>query len=330
MSDKVIAVPVETADDVFALRHSGRIAAAAFGLDERVQVRLATALSELGREGLALGARVSAVFKRADDGGLEVTIDGFSPEDLERAHLGLDAARKLVDDVEVERDDAGVTITVFMRPRGKKKPTLSQIRAALKRDVPPRPLDELRLQNRDLVATLTEVKAQSEQLAQLNAELEETNRGVMAMYGQLAGELEETNRGVVALYAELDDKTVQLNEASEAKTRFLANVSHELRSPVSSIIALTKLMLEPANKIDEERLQQLRLVSRSAGELLVLVNDLLDLAKAESGRLEPTVSRVDLAEVAGELRGTLRPLTRPGVELHVEVDAVPPIETDRV
>ena len=67
------------------------------------------------------------------------------------------------------------------------------------------PLDELRTQNGELVATLDALTARQQQLVALNSELEETNRGVMAMYTELSDELESTNRGVVALYAELDD-----------------------------------------------------------------------------------------------------------------------------
>jgi hypothetical protein len=70
-----------------------------------------------------------------------------------------------------------------------------------------------------LATALAEVRAKQEETLRLNAELEETNRGVMAMYGQLS-EVDETNRGVVALYAELDDKSVKLQEAILAKSRF--------------------------------------------------------------------------------------------------------------
>ena len=74
----------------------------------------------------------------------------------------------------------------------------------------------------------------------------------MALYHQLSEELEETNRGVVALYAELDEKSAQLRAASEAKSRFLANVSHELRAPVTAIIGLGRLLtddvLRPAHR----------------------------------------------------------------------------------
>jgi signal transduction histidine kinase len=142
----------------------------------------------------------------------------------------------------------------------------------------------------------------------------------MALYNELSGELEETNRGVVALYAELDDKTAQLHAASEAKSRFLANVSHELRAPVTAVIGLSRLLADSASgPLTEEQGRQVDLIRASATDLLDLVNDLLNLAKAEAGRLEPAWGEVDLRALFAQLRGTLRALTRyPNVDLIVD------------
>src|SRR3712207_649067 len=162
---------------------------------------------------------------------------------------------------------------------------MDEIRAGLESHVPGTPLDELAVQNQQLIAALDEVRAQRDDLARLNAELEETSRGVMALYNQLSEELEETNRGVVALYAELEEKSAQLRAASEAKSRFLANVSHELRAPVTAIIGLGRLLTDSASDpLTTEQARQIDLIRGSANDLLALVNDLLDLAKAEAGR----------------------------------------------
>lgn len=334
MTEPVAKRPLDIAEHVFALRQSGRAAAAVLGCDEADQVRFATALSELGREAVAHGGGASAVFRLQRDGSLTVDIDRFPRAALDgKVRTGMDAARKLVGDVTVRSGSDARTVTVTLRrpPSGSKAlVSAATIRAALARAVPSGPLDELRLENRDLIDTLEELKTKQEQLVNLNAELEETNRGVMAMYAQLADELEETNRGVVALYAELDDKTVRLNEASEAKSRFLASVSHELRSPVNSVLGLAGLLLDAENgSLTESQEKQLQLIVKSAGELLRLVNELLDLAKAESGRLQPDIAQVDLATVFSDLRGALRPLVRPGVELVAEIPQLPAIETDR-
>ena len=336
MSEIITTFALERAADVFALRQGGRIAAAGVGCDEAAQVRFATALSELGREAVARSATSTAAFSVDDDGALNVAFDHF-PRNRGRVDarlIGLDAARKLVDDVTITDGETSSTVVVTIRSRitgSGSDSSVVKLRTELNRSATPRPLDELRLENRDLIRTLSELKAQQDQLLHLNDELEETNRGVMAMYAQLADELEETNRGVVALYAELDDKTVRLNEANEAKSRFLANVSHELRSPVNSILALAKLLADPADAaLSDDQQKQLSLVSSSGAELLQLVNQLLDLAKAESGRLDPDVVRVDLAARLAELRGSLRPLVRPGVKLEFELGELPFVETDGI
>jgi signal transduction histidine kinase len=232
--------------------------------------------------------------------------------------------RRLVDTMEVTDGQAG-TVVRMSRRLPAQAPPLTPDRMD---DIP----GEVADQNARLTAALDEVRAQRDELARLNAELEETNRGVMALYHQLSDELEETNRGVVALYAELDEKSVQLRAASEAKTRFLANVSHELRAPVTAIIGLGRLLTDSASdRLTEDQARQVELIRGSATDLLSLVNDLLDLAKAEAGRVEPTITEVDLRAVFGQLRGTLRPLaTRPEVDFVVEEPEVATLRTDEV
>jgi signal transduction histidine kinase len=125
------------------------------------------------------------------------------------------------------------------------------------------------------VAALDGSRRQSEELQRLNAELEETNPGVLALYSELTEELESTNRGVLALYAELDEKSRQLREASESKTRFWSNVSHELRTPVNSVIGMTRLMLDPGSEpLSAEQRRQVSLVGAAGNILLSMVDEL--------------------------------------------------------
>jgi signal transduction histidine kinase len=125
---------------------------------------------------------------------------------------------------------------------------------------------------------------------------------------------------------------VQLRAAGEAKSWFLANVTHELRAPVTAIIGLGRLLIDEASDpLTEEQGRQVKLIRGSATDLLALVNDLLDLAKAEAGRIEPNLADVDLKAMFGQLRGTLRPLaTRPEVDFVVDEPAVPRLRTDEV
>jgi signal transduction histidine kinase len=190
--------------------------------------------------------------------------------------------------------------------------------------LPESTLDELRRNNDDLIAALDDLKGQKEQLLLLNAELQDTNRGVMALYGELSEELEQTNRGVVALYRELDEKSEQLRAASESKDRFWANVSHELRTPLNSITGLARLLADPAGGLDAEQLYQVGLIRNATGTLLTLVNDLLDVAKAESGQLVIDPAEVNLPALLATLRGLTRPMAEgKPVDVVVSADGAP-------
>jgi signal transduction histidine kinase len=302
--------------DVFVVRHRGREAAAALGLDRQDQVRVATALSEVGRQMFLHLGMVEVVFSVLP--GRPAMFQTLAWAALDDATTGdrlateLRPASRLMDAWTVELSGGRFVVRMGRRlPHGTAPDTteIRNVRRALELVAPGTPLQELADQNRQLLASLVEIQRQRDDLLALNAELEETNQGVMALYGQLSEELDETNRGVVALYAELDQKSEQLRAASEAKTRFLANVSHELRSPATGIIGLLRLLLDRrSDPLTDEQRHQLELIRRSARDLLSLVNDLLDLAKAESGRLEPRWAEVDIAAMFDTLRGTMQSL----------------------
>ncbi|WP_149030405.1 sensor histidine kinase KdpD, partial [Kitasatospora sp. MBT66] len=105
--------------------------------------------------------------------------------------------------------------------------------------------------------------------------------------------------------------------------------SHELRTPVNAVVGLAELLLTDVDAAPAEREQQLSLIADSGRTLLTLVDELLDVAKAESGNLEPAWAPLDLRAVLTHLEGTLRGLARPGVTLTVTVpDACAPIVGD--
>jgi signal transduction histidine kinase len=299
---------LETDQDVFAVRRMGRAAAELAGLEAQDQVRVATALSEVCREVLATGAVV--VFS-LDEGILLITMDRARGNRLGTSD-GLALAARLVDEVTLDAEHERVTIVKRLPPHAHRLP-IDEIRARLAGMAPVSALDELREQNKELATTLEDV-------LRLNSELQETNTGVLALYNQLSTELEETNRGVVALYNELDEKSALLREASEARNRFWATVSHELRTPLNSIIGLVRLMVGPGGQpLSEEQRHQLGLVGGSAETLLDLVGELLDMAKAESGRLDPQPSVVHLPTLARQLRLTMQPTSEP-TEVRLRVD----------
>ena len=125
---------------------------------------------------------------------------------------------------------------------------------------------------------------------------------------------------MVALYSELDDKAEQLRQVSDLKSRFLSHMSHEFRTPLSSILALARLLADRVDgDLTAEQDKQVEYIRRSAQGLLEMVNDLLDLAKVEAGKLDIKPARFAVAELFGALRGALKPLqTNRAVELVFE------------
>ena len=335
---ELFALTLHDDDDVFVARHAGREVASTLGVSGQERVRVTTALSEVGRDVVAGGGgRLAFLLHGAEALHVVVHVDGVVDVLPGGAWSdGLQAARRLVDDVTVTASADGHAVLRLEKRLDAPARLDESDRADLSRRLAARvghtSQDELRVQNRELLVSLEAEQARRDELETANAELTETNRGVLALYDELSGELETTNQGVVALYAEIDDKSRQLREASESKTRFLNNISHELRTPGNSVLGLARLLLDPgADPLSAEQRQQVELVSSSAEDLLRLVNELLDLAKAESGRIEATAEPVDLAGLFDELRGTIAPLvTRDEVSLVVEspdVDA--PIVSDR-
>jgi signal transduction histidine kinase len=327
MSDQIYSLELRREPDVFAARQAGREVAAAVGLEGQDLVRVATALSEVSRDVVAAGGG-QVTFSLTPPDLLTVELVTFrpAPQIGEQAAVvggGVEAAKRLVDSLTLDTDAEGHAIIHLDKRAAGSRPLHRVLRVELEQLVASTvrsPLEELRLQNRELLLALEEVQTRRDELIRVNNELQETNRGVMALYNELSGELETTNQGVVALYAEIDDKSRQLREASEAKTRFLRNISHELRTPGNSVLGLARLLLdENAEPLTDEQRHQVGFIETSALDLVRLVNELLDLARAESGRLEAQMQDVDLPQLFGDLRGTTAPLvTRPEVSLVVE------------
>ena len=145
---------------------------------------------------------------------------------------------------------------------------LGRISAELARNAPQGLLEELQQQNQELLNTLQELRDSQAEIAQMHSR-----------------ELDETNRGVVALYAELDEGTKALQRLSDLKSRFLSEMSHELRSPLNSIKGLTGFLLARSDgELTPEQEKQVQFIRQAAEGLSTLVDDLLDLAKVEAGK----------------------------------------------
>jgi protein-histidine pros-kinase len=118
----------------------------------------------------------------------------------------------------------------------------------------------------------------------------------------------------------LSDKNIELRNAAEAKNRFLANMSHELRTPLNAIIGFTgTLLMKLPGPLNADQENQLFTVQSSARHLLSLINDLLDLAKIESGKVEILFELLSCADVIKDVSNTLRPLAEKK-GLHMRID----------
>src|SRR5262249_11689736 len=107
------------------------------------------------------------------------------------------------------------------------------------------------------------------------------------------------------LFREIEDKSRQLELASEHKSQFLASMSHELRTPLNAIIGLTEMKVTNAPRFGTEKaLEPLRRVNAAGTHLLSLINEVLDLSKIEAGKLELNPERVDLPRLIDEVIGT--------------------------
>lgn len=125
----------------------------------------------------------------------------------------------------------------------------------------------------------------------------------------LRAELEETNQGVLALYAELDNQADELRQASDLKSRFLSYMSHEFRTPLGSILSITSLLKDEIDgPLSDEQQKQVAFVSGAAQELSDMVDDLLDLAKIEAGRITISAAWFDMFDLFSALRGMFRPI----------------------
>jgi signal transduction histidine kinase len=125
----------------------------------------------------------------------------------------------------------------------------------------------------------------------------------------LREELDETNQGVLALYAELDTQADQLRQASDLKSRFLSYMSHEFRTPLGSILSINSLLADELDgPLSPEQHKQVAFVSSAARELSDMVDDLLDLAKIEAGRITISPAWFDMFDLFSALRGMFRPI----------------------
>jgi signal transduction histidine kinase len=168
----------------------------------------------------------------------------------------------------------------------------------------------------------------------MSGELEELRAQVARQQTELdflQAELTETNKGVLALYAELDENAVQLREAADLKSRFLSYMSHEFRTPLASITSISDLLIGGMDgALNAEQERQVHFVRASVRELTDMVDDLLDLAKVEAGRISISPEWFEMVDLFSALRGMFRPIVGKGTVslIFEEANSIPKIYTD--
>jgi signal transduction histidine kinase len=326
---RLLAIDVRDEGGIVLARQRARQVAELIGFDRQDQVRLATAVSEVARNAVQHGGGGRAEFA-TDATSLTVTVTDRGPGIADVAAVlegrantgagaatGLVGARRLMDTFSVDCPPGGGTVVRLGKALPRNAAPLTprdQARLSAELAQPsPGGLSEIRLQNQELLRSLGELREREARMAEMSRELE------------------ETNRGVVALYAELEEKADSLRRVSDLKTRFLSNASHEFRTPLSSIISLSQLLLARADgPLTAEQEKQVTFMRRAALGLSELVNDLLDLAKVEAGKVVVRPEEFRAADLFATLRGLMRPLlTNDAVALVFEdVDSLGLLRTD--
>jgi adenylate cyclase len=139
--------------------------------------------------------------------------------------------------------------------------------------------------------------------------------GFMLIYGDITErkhseeQIRDARDAAERALQEVEEKSRQLEQASQHKSQFLANMSHELRTPLNAIIGLTEMLTEHAPRFGTEKaLEPLRRVLKAGRHLLNLINEILDLSKIEAGKLELNLEQVAIAPIIEEVAATSRPL----------------------
>jgi signal transduction histidine kinase/CheY-like chemotaxis protein len=336
LAESLQVLPLDSELSVVAARRRARELSEALAFTKHDQIRIATSVLEVARVVFLAtsGGRAEFLLERADQppgllirlvapstsvakllerpAGAEHTDSGEVP-----GPLGVLAAQRLMDACSID-DVAGDAIVTLVKHLSAQAPLAVDKGAAVLAQQTVTPgaggsFDEMQWQSRELAAALDELQERQEELTRLTRELE------------------DTNRGVVALYAELDERADHLRRADDAKSRFLSNMSHEFRSPLYSIRALSKLLMDRTDgELTDEQAKQVRFIRKAAEELSETVDDLLDLAKIEAGKVELRPAEFEVANLFSALRGMLRPLLPTAdVELVFEpCDEIPPVYTD--
>ncbi|MEA3195142.1 MAG: hypothetical protein QOD26_3475, partial [Betaproteobacteria bacterium] len=188
--------------------------------------------------------------------------------------------------------------------------------------------DRLEQQALNLQKSESLLKSKQEELRGANEQLQEKARQLSEQMHQV----EFKNREIEQARAALEEKAEQLSLSSRYKSEFLANMSHELRTPLNSLLILARLLSDNVGgNLTAKQIEFARTIHSSGAELLALINDILDLAKIESGTVTLNIAQEPFGEICDSVERTFRQVAADkGLEFKLEVDGALPawVETD--
>ena len=172
---------------------------------------------------------------------------------------------------------------------------------------------------------LKQSQALAEQLQKTNAELEEKAH----LLAEQKNEVETKNREVEQAKAALEEKAEQLSLTSKYKSEFLANMSHELRTPLNNLLILAQMLAENSeNTLTPKQVKYAETIHSSGTDLLALINDILDLSKIESGKMDVEVGSVRFSELYDFCFRNFRHVAEgKGIDLSIDLEDSLPAET---
>lgn len=170
--------------------------------------------------------------------------------------------------------------------------------------------DELKDKNDLLTAQSEELQAQNEELQSQSEELQAQSEELKAQSEELTTQKND-----------IKEQAERVKEASRFKSEFMSNMSHELRTPLNAILGLTALMSDnSAGQVNEKQKEYLEIIARNGKNLLQLINDILDLAKIESGKLELSISKIYLRDFISSVAGSILLLVKKkGLALNIDI-----------